>query len=173
MKRRFSTTPSKILGLTSRHHSALITRDWLTHHLFQVIHHAPPNSLPPYTVQDTAEEVWTNRFRAVARILTHTIDRARIEAEYTQLTSCIEETSIATFEQRKEYSLWGARWWNDDCQQAVTTLRNATMSETRKTAQKLSVQPFEQPKRNRRTASYTTPRLAPWPATTKHPGSKH
>jgi hypothetical protein len=142
MKRRFSTTPSKTLGSTSRHHSASDHAGlWLTHHLSQAIHHAPPNWLPPYTVQDTAEGVRTNRFRAVARISTLTIDWARIEAESTRLTSCIEETSIATFLNSGRSTAYGARDGG-----MTTANKRSRPSETRprakpgKSPRKLSVQ---------------------------------
>jgi hypothetical protein len=64
------------------------------------------------------------------------LDPAEIEAESTRLSSCIEDTSIAIFDQRKEYSPRGACWWNNDCQQAVREVRNAANTETRKAAQK-------------------------------------
>jgi Endonuclease-reverse transcriptase len=110
---------------------------WLTHHLLQAIDHTPPhNWLPPYTIQNMAKEAWTNKFRADARILALVLDPAEIEAESTRLSSCIKETSIAIFDQRKEYSPRGARWWNNNCQQAVREVRNATTTKTRKAAQK-------------------------------------
>ena len=99
---------------------------WLTHYLFQAVDHAPQDSwLPPYTIQDTAKEAWINNFRVDARIPGHTVDPAEVEAESTRLSSYIEEISIATFEQRKEFSPRGARWWNNECQQAVCEVRNA------------------------------------------------
>jgi hypothetical protein len=110
---------------------------WLTHHLLQAVDHTPQNSwLPPYMIQDTAKEAWMTKFRADARIPGHTLDPAVIEAESTRLSSYIEEISIATFEQRKEFSPRGARWWNDECQQAVGEVRNAATDEEKKTAQK-------------------------------------
>lgn len=93
---------------------------WLTHYLFQAIDHAPSHSwLPPYTIQDAAKEAWITKFQADSRMPAPTIDPAVIEAESTRLSSYIEEISIAVFEQCKEYSPRGARWWNNNCQQAV------------------------------------------------------
>ena len=110
---------------------------WLTHHLLQATDHAPPPSwLPPYMIQDTVKDAWINRFRSNARIPDPMTDPTQIEAESTRLSTYIEDTSIATFEQRKEFSTRGARWWNDDCQQAVREVRNATTSEEKKATQK-------------------------------------
>ena len=64
------------------------------------------------------------------------LNPAEIEAESTHLSTYIEDISIATFEQRKEYSPRGTHWWNNDCQQAVREVRNAATNETKKAAQK-------------------------------------
>jgi hypothetical protein len=94
---------------------------------------------PPFGDTLIPKEAWTNKFRADARIPALVLNPAEIEAESTRLSSCIEETSIAIFDQRKEYSPRGARWWNNDCQQAVREVRNAATTETRKAVIKRSV----------------------------------
>jgi len=110
---------------------------WLTHYTLQAIDHAPPhNWLPPYTIQDAAKEAWINKFRADAHLPAPTTDPAEIEAESIRLSSHIEDTSITIFEQRREYNPRSARWWNNDCQQAVREVRNAATNEEKKAAQK-------------------------------------
>ncbi len=94
--------------------TALIGSDhaglWLTHHLLQASNQASNQDwLPPYTIQDAAKDKWINKFKLDAHIPAPTTDPAEIEAESTCLSSYIEDISVTTFEQRKEYSPRGAR----------------------------------------------------------------
>jgi len=83
-----------------------------------------------------AKDDWIKRFKLDAHIPAPTTDPTEIEAESTCLSSYIEDISVATFEQHKEYSPRGARWWNDNCQQAIRGVRDTNTSEEKKAAQK-------------------------------------
>ena len=105
--------------------------------MLQTTAQAPPqNWLPPYTIQDASKNKWINKFRTDAHIPALLTDPVEIEAESTRLSSYIESVSIAIFEQCKEYSPRSARWWNDNCQQAVQVVQNSTTSEGKRAAQK-------------------------------------
>jgi hypothetical protein len=62
---------------------------------------------------------------------------ADLDREAHQITLDIEETSMQVFKAWKGYSLRGSAWWNNECDLAVSRIREALDLETHKAAKKL------------------------------------
>ena len=109
---------------------------WVTYHLTHAPQEAPPDTRPPYIIQEAAHKYWVKNFKADLLLPPLTMDKHAIDAEAERLTRRIEDISVKTFEPRHDKPLKCARWWNDSCREAVMTIRNAQSDEDRRAANK-------------------------------------